>query len=259
MYKGDAALKILIITVAGMSTRFSESLGYTCLKCLYHQNSIEESLLYKILHHNVKFDYYVVVGGFMFEELSSVIAKYFQEFEDKIFLIQNTHYQDYASGYSLYLGLEQVQGMDFDEIVFAEGDLYVDEESFQRIYNTHNNVITCNQEPIFANNAVAFYLDINDGIHYIYDTNHLALEIKEPFIGILNSGQVWKFTDPERLRQAITDVTKQEWQGTNLALIQKYFGGICKKDYEVVTFREWVNCNTISDYEKIKELSRNNS
>lgn len=248
-------MKILIITVAGMSTRFSESLGYAWLKCLYYQNSIEESLLYKILHHNVKFDYYVVVGGYMFDELTSVIANYFQEFQDKIILIQNTHYKDYASGYSLCLALEQVLRMDCDEIVFAEGDLYVDEESFQRIYNTPNNVITCNREPILASKAVAFYFDNNYGIHYIYDTSHHILEIKEPFLGIFNSGQVWKFTDTKRLRQAMEDITKQEWQGTNLVLIQKYFGALQKKDYEIVTFREWINCNTISDYERIKKFS----
>ena len=247
-------MKALIVTVAGMSTRFSESLGYDCLKCLYYPHNIQESLLYKMLHHNVQFDYYIVVGGFLFDELSSVIEKDFKEFEGKILLINNEHYAAYGSGYSLYLALQEVQKMDLDEIIFAEGDLYVDEESFQKIYHTPNNVITCNQEPIFASKAVAFYFDKNNAIHYIYDTGHQALEIKEAFLGIFNSGQIWKFADAERLRQVIASIDEKEWHGTNLVLIQEYFGGLNREEYYVITFREWINCNTISDYEKIKKL-----
>ena len=79
MCGGDERLKILVITVAGMSSRFSESLGYPCLKCLYHEEGIEASLLYRILHQNTKFDRYVIVGGFMYEELEKTVSHYFND------------------------------------------------------------------------------------------------------------------------------------------------------------------------------------
>ena len=70
--------------------------------------------------------------------------------------------------------------LDFQEIVFAEGDLYVDSDSFQEVCHAVNNVITYNREPILANKAVAFYYDSEYRIHYIYDTQHSALRIQEP-------------------------------------------------------------------------------
>lgn len=247
-------MKILIVTVAGLSSRFSESLGRPCLKCLYNENCIEESLLYTMLHQDGEFDYYVIVGGFMYDELKTAVEKEFKEFGDKILLVENERYADYGSGYSLYLALQKILDKDFDEVIFAEGDLYVDRESFRKIYDNANNVITCNTEPILANKAVAFYYDKNYRIHYIYDTEHSTLEINEPFRGIFNSGQIWKFADADRLRTAVASICEEKWKGTNLVLIQEYFGSLSKCEYEIVTFKKWVNCNTVFDYKKCIEL-----
>ena len=254
MLKGERELRILIVTVAGMSSRFSESLGRPCLKCLYYEKCIEESLLYTMLHQNGMFDYYVIVGGFMYDVLETTIEKDFKEFGDRLFLVKNEHYADYGSGYSLYLGLQKIADKDFDEVVFAEGDLYVDRESFKKICDDAKNVITCNTEPILANKAVAFYFDKNYGIHYIYDTSHSFLEINEPFQGIFNSGQIWKFADADRLKKMMQMIDEKEWQGTNLVLIQEYFGGLGKNEYDIVTLKKWVNCNTIHDYKKWKVM-----
>ena len=254
MPEGDDRMKILIVTVAGMSTRFSESVGYPCLKCIYSENGIEDSLLYRMLHQNGDFDYYVVVGGFMYDALEKVIAENFEDIREKILLVKNAHYADYGSGYSLYLAFERIKDMDFCEVVFAEGDLYVDQESFRKIYDNPNNVITCNREAILASKAVAFYFDEGNRVHYIYDTSHNVLEIKEPFLGIYNSGQIWKMADAPRLRRIIASVSEREWQGTNLNFVQKYFGSLDKREYDIITFRQWVNCNTVSDYNIFKEM-----
>lgn len=243
-------MKVLIITVAGMSGRFSQSLGYPCLKCLYHENSMKDSLLYRMLCQDGEFDCYVIVGGFMYEELEAAVREEFKEFGDKILLVKNDHYADYGSGYSLYLALDKIKDMDFDEAVFAEGDLYVDRDSFRKVFNSPGNVITCSREPILADKAVAFYFDRNYKIHYIYDTAHSALEIGEPFLGIFNSGQVWKFANPKRLREITVSAGERELKGTNLELIQRYFGDLHKDEYNIVTFETWINCNTVSDYKK---------
>lgn len=245
-------MKILIITVAGIASRFSESVGYPSLKCLYTENGIEETLLYRILNHNRQFDYYVIVGGFMYEELEAAIKENFNEFGDRLLLVKNEHYADLGSGYSLYLAFKKILDMDidFDEIVFAEGDLYVDSESFMKVCKNTKDVITCNTEAILSEKAVAFYFDIDYKIHYIYDTKHSTLEIREPFRGIFNSGQIWKFADAKHLKRVIYSMDETDWEGTNLVLIQNYFGSLAMGEYDVVTFKEWVNCNTISDYNK---------
>lgn len=252
--RDEGKLKILLITVAGMSQRFSESIGRPCLKCIYYKNNIKESLLYQMMHKEPEFDRYVIVGGYKFDKLKETLDKYFTEFSDRIILVENDKYKEYGSGYSLYLGLEAVKELDFEELIFAEGDLYVDSESFLKVCKIPNNVITCNGDDILASKAVAFYYDAQYGIHYIYDTGHSALEIREPFLGIFNSGQIWKFADRRLLIDAASRVGEKEWQGTNLNLIQEYFGALDRKEYEIVRFKDWVNCNTISDFDKMCEL-----
>lgn len=252
MYYGGGALKIMLITVAGMASRFSQSIGKPCLKCLYHKFDIRESLLYHMLSQNLKIDKYVIVGGFQYDELKSAINQYFGEFHDRIILVKNEKYKEYGSGYSLYLGLEAVREYDYEDLVFAEGDLWVDDESFKHIWNTYGNVITCNSETILADKSVAFYYDIQYHVHYIFDTEHSMLEIKEPFEGIFNSGQIWKFSQRDRVLEAMNRLTEEQWRQTNLCFIQQYFGELSRKEYEIVTFQKWINCNTIDDFESIE-------
>lgn len=246
-------MKILIITVAGLSSRFSKSLGYECLKCIYTPDIPENSLLYKMLHKPVKFDKYIIVGGYKYSELKIAVKKMFPECASKIVLTENKYYATYGSGYSLYLGLQQAIKYRPDEIVFAEGDLYIDTESFFKVCESEQSVVTSNSEAIWANKAVAFYYDIKYKIHYIYDTGHKFLEIKEPFIGIFNSGQVWKFADFGLVSSVYNKVTEKEWKGTNLSFIQKYFCELSEEEYTNIQFKTWINCNTVNDFKMIKE------
>lgn len=247
-------MKILLITVAGISSRFSQSIGKPCLKCIYYRKSIEESLLYRMIHQSEEFDRYVIVGGFHYDELRSVLKQSFPEYREKIILVQNEKYAEYGSGYSLYLGLKQIMDLPFSQIVFAEGDLYIDHNSFMKVCQTNKDVITCNKEAILANKAVAFYYDQQCKIHYIYDTQHNALQINVPFLGIYNSGQIWKFSQPERLRRILGELDEKDRQGTNLIFIQKYFEDLDKVDYEIVRFDKWINCNTIVDFDLMEGI-----
>jgi len=244
-------LKALLITAAGLSGRFSKSLGKKCLKCIYYEKTPEDSLLYHMICQNKEFDRYIIVGGFLFEELEEFICCYLSDFQDRIVLTENRAYEEHGSGYSLYLGLREAVRLGCDELVFAEGDLYVDQDSFRKICNAKNNVITMNRESIEAKKAVAFYFDVNRRIHYIYDTSHSALEIREPFLGIYNSGQIWKFYDKERICSVFYSVSEEEWHGTNLVFIQKYFEGLDSRSYVSVMCDIWINCNTVNDFRKI--------
>ncbi len=245
-------LKILLLTVAGVSSRFCKSIGKTYLKCIYYKNSIKESLLYHMIFEREKFDKYIIVGGFKFDELKEVLKKEFKEYYQKIILIENQYYREYGSCYSLYLGVKAAIEIGADEIVFAEGDLYVDKENFSKVFKSCNNVITYNNIPILANKAVVFYYNYKDKLHYIYDTNHHLLEIKEPFRAIFNSGQIWKFIDIYRLSRVVNEIEKESWKGTNLIIIQSYFDGLSRQQYEMIGFQKWINCNTIEDFNQIE-------
>ena len=246
-------MKVLIITVAGMSTRFSRSVGKPVIKCLYHNKSLKDSLLYILLERSREFDYFIIVGGYRYKELCETIRASFKKFSDRILLIENPYYSTYGSGYSLYLGLQKAFETGADEIVFAEGDLYFNEDDYRRVCSADKSVVTVNRNPILADKSVALYFDIAGEIRYIYDTGHNELLIKEPFFAIYNSGQVWKFSDKEIAKKVFSKIDKEEWKGTNLIFVEKYFRTIGRDKYELITLGNWVNCNTLDDFNQIQE------
>ena len=250
-------MRILLVTVAGLSSRFSQSVGYPCLKCLYCEGDITKTMLYR-LTHLYNFDQYIIVGGYRYEELLEAINRDFLDIRDRISLVRNEQYDETGSGYSLYLGLQEAFKRNFSEIVFAEGDLLVDQRSFIKVCETSKDVLTVNRESISADKAVALYFDRDSHIHYIYDTCHSFLEIKEPFLSIYNSGQIWKFADSRLLKEIFDSLGPERQKGTNLSLIQEYFSQ--SDNHEIVVFDKWVNCNTVQDYNAgIAEISHNES
>lgn len=243
-----------IITVAGTSTRFRESIGKDCLKCIFSESSEKNTLLYRLVNLCDEFDRIVIVGGYKFGKLQYFVREFLSDFKLKIILIENDHYEDYGSGYSLYLGIKVLENLDVSEILFSEGDLFFDPLTFTKIKECPKNVITTNADPIEAKKAVAFYLSINDKVKYIYDMKHFALEIKEPFLGIYNSGQVWKFNETKKLFSSAWNLTEDEKKGTNLIIIQKYFDQIDSNNLQVIHFEKWINCNTVEDYRRYEEI-----
>ncbi len=242
--------KAAIITVAGSSTRFRESIGKDCLKCIYTEKTEKETLLYKLVKHCCEYDSIIIVGGYKFDDLKNFVNDSLTEFSEKLILVRNNHFSDYGSGYSLYLGVLEAKKTGADEILFAEGDLFLDAASFQRIIKSNLSVVSTNKDPIEAKKAVAFYINENGIIKYIYDTAHSLLYINEPFLGIYNSGQVWKFTDVNRLFGIVQNLNQRDLEGTNLVIVQKYFETISQNSYEVIEFDNWINCNTVEDYRK---------
>ena len=135
-------MRVLIITCAGMSTRFSKSVGYNCLKCIYSDKDIKQSILYKSIMNNVSyFDKIIIVGGFKFDDLNKFINKYFEDLKEKIILVDNKMYAKYGSGYSFWLGLKQAFDYETSEIVFMEGDLYINEKEFKIDHSAENFMI----------------------------------------------------------------------------------------------------------------------
>jgi len=248
-------MKALIVAAAGMSTLFSRSLGRECLKCLYYKNSVKESLLYRMLAQPAAFDRYIIIGGYKFQELKEMVESEFQGIQREICLVYNEKFSEYGSGYSLFLGLKKALELCADEVVFAEGDLYVDRQSYMSVYRATGGVVTCNNEPISADRSVAFYFDRSDKVHYIYDTGHNALVIEEPFLSIYNSGQVWKFSDMGLWKEIIRLFGEKQWEGTNLVPIEAYFNRLGRNHYEVIQFRKWVNCNTVADFEAVQDIA----
>lgn len=226
------------------------------LKCLYYEDTPAKSLISLQVQKVFNLvDEIVVVGGYKYDELEKFIRIEMKEVNRKIKLVYNNHYHDYGSGYSLLKGIEVVSEK-ANEIIFIEGDLFFDTESVEKIINSKKDVISVNNEPILSNKAVALYFDANNYPHYIYDTCHSCLEIHMPFTAIYNSGQMWKFMNPSRVREICQFLTPEQEQGTNLEIIQKYYGAYKNSQLDIVRINLWYNCNTVADYrEAIKALS----
>lgn len=249
-------MRSLIVTVAGTATRFNRDTQEPTLKCLYCHDGFRNSLLYQILDRARDYDEYVIVGGYLFDKLKQTVESELTEFKDKIKLVYNPEYSTYGSGYSLILGLREVNPQ-ADEVLFAEGDLYLDRESFDRVKASLLDVFTVNHEIITAKKAVVVYENTEGRLHYLYDTKHSYLEIPEPFLAIYNSGQVWKFRNMNRLMQVLDALTPEQVRGTNLEIIQGYFGALDHGQYEMVEFHTWHNCNTVADYNLVYEHIQN--
>ena len=244
-------MRIAIITVAGISSRFNEGVPDSAkqLKAIYTEDDETNTLLYHLLQKCAYADRIVVVGGYQFDKLKKYCGKLEASLSDKISLVFNEHYEDLASGFSLFLGLQEAFRYNPEEVLFVEGDLDIDNASFKEVVQCKNSVLTYSFEPIYANKAVVLYKDDKGKYRYAFNSNHGLLSIDSPFSCIFNSGQIWKFTEMELIKTANEKFYKEIKEGTNLRIIQNYLDtGV---NAELIGLNRWTNCNTKDDYRKI--------
>ncbi len=243
-------MRSVVITVAGMSSRFNADLDKKTLKCIYYETSPADSLLMRQMEAIAPLvDEIVIVGGYMYDDLCRFVGEHAGRYADKVKLVENNHYHDYGSCYSLLKGIEAAS-KDATELIFVEGDLFFHPDSVSEVILSPVDVVTVNADPITSDKAVAFYIDAGNHPHYIYDTHHSCLEINEPFLAIYNSAQMWKFRDMATLRRLCCNLTPARMQGTNLEVVQGYFGNKQLTEMTVVKVMDWVNCNTVADYRR---------
>lgn len=245
-------MRSAIITVAGISSRFNEGIPEEAkvLKAIYHEDDPKKTLLYHLLKKCSYADRVIIVSGYKDESLRNYITTLDRDMREKIAVVYNEYFSDLSSGYSLYLGLKEAFKYSSDEILFVEGDLDIDDESFDRVVNSNGNVLTFTYEPIYSDKAVVLYKDDKEKYRYAFNHSHGMLHIESPFSCILNSGQLWKFTDIEKLNDASDRFFSENKEGTNLCIIQNYLDQDIQ--VEVLPLKRWTNCNTRDDYKTIK-------
>ena len=240
--------KALIITVAGTSSRFRKSLNQDVLKAIYCENKMPTILDVILEYAKDIFEEVIIVGGYKFDALSTYINK--SCLRKKITLVENKQFER-GSNLSLILGIKSLE-KEYDEVMFIEGDLLIDKESFLNIANNKENTISYTNIPIDAKKSVAYYINKNNKIVYIYDTQHEYLKIEEPFKSIYNSGQIWKFCNIELLKKVANSFNEDHLDLTNLATIESYFNQRKKIKHSLI--KTWYNCNTIDDYQEATQF-----
>ena len=244
-------VKTSIITVAGISSRFNKGMlePEKRLKAIYTERDEKNTLLYQLIKKMSFSDRIIIVGGYKYNDLKQYCDGLAPPLRNKLSLIFNAHYEVLSTGYSLYLGLKEALSCGTDEIIFAEGDLDIDSESFLKVVEAKRSVLTYTFEPIYANKAVVFYKDDKNRYRYAYNSQHGLLSIDCPFSCIFNSGQIWKLTEMEALQQSCERFYNEAKEDTNLRIIQSYLD--CGIDVDLVALKYWTNCNTKDDYKKI--------
>ena len=249
-------MKVAIITIAGVSSRFNDGIEESLWrhKAIYSEGRMEDTLLYHLLLKCSFADKIIVVGGNRFDEVRSYCDGLPSSLSSRISLVYNPHYADLASGYSLYVGLKELEAIrsSVSSVVFVEGDLDIDKESFDKVISSSSNVLTYSYEPIYANKAVVLYKDPDSRFRYAFNSSHGLLSIDSPFSVILNSGQMWKFTDISLLLGAASRFFSECPDETNLKIIQNYLDLCDPSSFELIGLSRWTNCNTREDYKKIK-------
>lgn len=246
-----------IITVAGVSSRFNKNFDEHYLKAIYFEENVLDTLMYKLLEKFSTVDKIIVVGGYKYRELEKYLRENVRgEFLKKITLICNEFFQTYSSGYSLYVGLNQAFEDDARTVIFAEGDLDVDAVSIANVIHSPKNVVTYTSDPIYSEKSVVFYRNSDDRYRYAFNREHGLLTIDEPFKCIFNSGQIWKFTDIEKLKIANRKFYEEAREDTNLGIIQRYLEDVPFDEVELIHLVHWLNCNTRDDYRLAKKFWR---
>lgn len=246
--------RVAIITIAGESSRFAQSLGLKKTKLhksIYTESSYKDTLLYfqiSILKEN-NYDI-IIVTGHCWDRIKKYVIMYFGNdyATKKIKLVYNKLYLQ-GSESSLVAGLQYVIDHDpYDEILFVEGDLHFDKKSIKNITRSTDSVLTYNTDLITAETSVAVYIKQDNSPKFIYDTEHNSLYIAERFKAIYNSAQIWKFTNMPTIKYILKS-NKLTGFGTNLNFIQPYFEMI--DTFKIMQVDKWKNCNTVSDYRSI--------
>lgn len=247
-------MRAFITTVAGQSTRFNQGCADPVLKCLYHTEKTPECILSRLLRQAAEagFDRLIVVGGYRYQDLQRTVEEYHNP---SIELVYNPRWQDSGSMYSLYYGALAAEGA--AEILFCEGDVITDSESFRRLASAQEDSFAIAREPIFADRSVAAYQGSDGRLHYLFDTNHVALTFPANVKAIFHSAQAWKIGDGETFIRMNAQLTETERRGTNLVLIERYLRRHPMEKLNLITLEHWINCNTREDfarYERQKVL-----
>ncbi len=99
-------MKIFLTTVAGCSTRFTQSINKKIPKSIYYKNVPQSTLLYRMVNTVSNYDKIVIVGGYCCNLLEEYINQVFSsKIKDKICLVYNDKFDLYGSGWSLFKGL----------------------------------------------------------------------------------------------------------------------------------------------------------
>ena len=245
-------MKALVVTAAGMSSRFSQSVNAPTLKAIYHEGDPSKTIVNRLLSSMAgSFDLIVLVSGYKANEMHDYLVEHIEpSVLAKTIEVQNPHFEDRGSGWSLYLALRELVGRDVDYVLFSEGDLVLDGETLGKLCACHEDVITVSPDPVEASKSVALYFDLEGRPHYLYDTSHGTLRIDEPFTAVYSSGQVWGFADVPKLFDVVGSLSEEQHSKTNLMVVNGYYETCQLGALKVEKFATWINCNTVHDYRR---------
>lgn len=194
-------MKISIITVAGVSSRFNKDIPdeKKILKCLYYDENPKDTLIYQMLKKLESYDKIIIVGGYKYSNLMEYVDKQIsQELQEKIILVENDHFDDLSSGYSLYLGIKEALD-NFDEI-----------DEYKYLFNSDHGMLNLKEpfKAIFNSGQTWKFRDME--LLKIANDNFYNNSIEDTNLGIIQ-----KYFDLIKNKEDIELIGLKHWVNCN--------------------------------------------
>lgn len=254
-------MKNVVITCAGGSTRFSNSVNAPVHKSIYKAKDQVRCLLEwqidtALSSKNV--NKIIVVVGFQNTQVEDFVKSTYGN-DERIVIVNNELWSTTGSNLSMCLGLLACKNTKADSILCVEGDLYasnfrdlIDTPSTTSFLSTTNGHSTIDSNVdvlgIISKTSTGFQTSFE------YSTNHSVFENINFYnaVTLFPSGQMWELAT-EKINFDIVAKSAEIFPNkTNLEVLQHF----SYSELPMIPFilTDWINCNTITELIKCTAL-----
>ena len=247
-------MKDVVITCAGGSTRFSNSVNCPAHKSIYKADGQTKCLLEwqidtALSSENV--NKIIIVVGFQNTQVEDFIKSKYPN-NERIITVNNEQWNTTGSNLSMCLGLLACKNTKADSILCVEGDLYASNfkvliecpstSDFRSTTNGHST--------IYSNvDVLGIISKTSSGFRtsFEYSTDHSEFKSINFYnaVTIFPSGQMWEIATKKIDFDKVTKCAEMFPSKTNLEILQHFSSS--KSPMYPFELKDWVNCNTITE------------
>lgn len=254
-------MKDIVITCAGGSTRFSNSVNAQAHKSIYKADGQVRCLLEwqidtALSSENV--NKIIVVVGFLHTQVEEFIKSKYPN-NDRIVIVDNKQWSSTGSNLSMCLGLLACKDTKAHSILCVEGDLYA--SNFKELIeakSTGSFCATTNGHSTIDSNVdvlgIVSKTSVGFQTSFEYSRNHSAFDYIYFYdvVTLFPSGQMWEIATPNIDFDKVAKSAELFPNETNLEILQHF--SFRRSPMAPFELKDWINCNTITELLKCKAL-----
>lgn len=256
-------MKDIVITCAGGSVRFSNSVKCLAHKSIYKaKNQVRCLLEWQIdtALSSKNVNNIIVVVGFLNNWIEEFIKSSYPN-NERITIINNEKWSTTGSNLSMCLGLLACKNTKADSILCVEGDLYASNfkelieypstKGFRSTTNGHSTVVSnVDVLGIISKENKSFKT------YFEYSRDHSVFSKidYEKVVMLFPSGQMWEIATDKIDFDKVSKSAEMFPEKTNLEVLQLFSINSMLIELTPFPLKDWINCNTISELLKCRTL-----